>query len=115
VEVWQTYNLRPLRLGQEKKYKKKKKKKENTEQKYNVRRAAIIKSESANASLMSMSALYACEKLSRGRSPLGLSLNHRTQAWFYIWPGVKGQLPINLGFTPQIFQHTGAKRSVPWP
>jgi len=49
-----------------KKKKKKKKKKEKKEQKYNVRRAAIIKSESANASLMPMSALYTCEKLSRG-------------------------------------------------
>jgi len=36
VEVWQTSNLRRLRLGDEKK-KKKKKKKETTGQKYNVR------------------------------------------------------------------------------
>ena len=36
VEVWQTSDLRPLRLGEEKKKKKKKKKKkETTGQKYN--------------------------------------------------------------------------------
>jgi len=36
---------------------------------------------------------YACEKLSRGHSPLSLWLNHRTHAWFYIGAG-EGQLSL---------------------
>jgi len=57
---------------------------------------------------------YACEKLSRGCSPLSLWLNHRTQARFYVGAG-DGQLPPNLGLASQIFQHIGAKRAFYWP